>query len=86
MNPQRWENCKINTLIEVKRDITEVKTQKKYVEISYYISNQNDNYLELCHAIRGHWSVEVNNHIRDVTLAEDDLRSKKNLYLVRWLV
>ena len=83
---QRWGNCKINTLIKVKRDITEVKTQKKYIEISYYISNQNDNYLELCHAIRGHWSVEVNNHIRDVTFAEDDLRSKKNLYLVRWLV
>jgi predicted transposase YbfD/YdcC len=83
---ERWTNCRINTLIKVKRDITEVKTQKKYIEISYYISNQSDNYLELCHAVRGHWSVEVNNHIRDVTFAEDDLRSKKSLYHVQWLV
>lgn len=84
-NHERWSNCKINTLIRVKRDITEVKTQKKYIEISYYISNQNDNYLELCHAIRGHWAVEVNNHIRDVTFAEDKLTSKKSLYHVQWL-
>jgi predicted transposase YbfD/YdcC len=85
-NHERWINCKISTLIKVKRDITEVKTQKKYLEISYYISNQSDNYLELCHAIRGHWSVEVNNHIRDVTFAEDDLTSKKSIYPVQWLV
>jgi predicted transposase YbfD/YdcC len=85
-NHERWINCKISTLIKVKRDITEVKAQKKYIEISYYISNQSDNYLELCHAIRGHWSVEVNNHIRDVTFAEDDLTSKKSIYPVQWLV
>lgn len=85
-NHERWTNCKISTLIKVKRDITEVKAQKKYIEISYYISNQIDNYLELCHAIRGHWSVEVNNHIRDVTFAEDDLTSKKRIYPVQWLV
>lgn len=83
---ERWKNCKISTLIKVKRDITEVKTQKKHVEISYYISNQDDKYLELCHAVRGHWSVEVNNHIRDVTFAEDNLTSKKRIYPVQWLV
>jgi len=83
---ERWENCKINTLIRVKRDITEVKTQKNSTEISYHISNQKDCYLELCHAIRKHWSVEVVNHIRDVTFSEDDLTSKKKRYLVRWLV
>ena len=27
-------------------------------------------------AIRGHWGVEVNNHIRDVTLKEDKLITK----------
>ena len=85
-NHERWINCKINTLIKVKRDITEVKAQRKYIEISYYISNQSDDYLELCHAIRGHWSVEVNNHIRDVTFAEDNLTSKKSIYPVQWLV
>ena len=83
---KRWENCKISTFIEVKRDITEVKTQKKYLETSHYISNQDDKYLELCHAVRGHWSVEVNNHIRDVTFAEDNLTSKKSIYHAQWLV
>lgn len=66
-------------MIRLKRNITEVKTQKKSTEISYYISNQDNNYLELCHAIRGHWSVEVNNHVRNVTFAEDDLTTKKTL-------
>jgi predicted transposase YbfD/YdcC len=83
---ERWVNCKINTLIKVKRDIVEVKTKKKSTEISHHISNQRDCYLELCHAIRGHWSVEVVNHIRDVTFSEDDLTSKKKTYLVQWLV
>jgi predicted transposase YbfD/YdcC len=35
--------------------------------------------------IRGYWAVEVNNHIRDVTFAEDKLTSKKSLYHVQWL-
>lgn len=83
---ERWENCQINTLIKVKREIVEIKTQKKSTEISYHISNQKDCYRELCHAIRGHWSVEVVNHIRDVTFSEDDLTSKKRIYLVQWLV
>ena len=83
---QRWGNCRISSLIRLKRNITEVKTQKKSTEISCYISNQDDNYLELCHAIRGHWSVEVNNHIRDVTFSEDDLTTKKNPCLAQWLV
>ncbi len=83
---ERWKNCKISTLIAVKRDITEVKTQTKHIQTSYYISNQNDKYVELCDAVRGHWAVEVNNHIRDVTFAEDDLKSKKTIYHVQSLV
>ena len=34
---------------------------------------QKDEYFQ---AIRQHWSVEVNNHIRDVTLKEDSLKTK----------
>jgi hypothetical protein len=30
---------------------------------------------ELFGAVRNHWSVEVNNHIRDVTFKEDSLKS-----------
>ncbi len=32
---------------------------------------------ELAQAIRGHWQVETNNHIRDVSFREDEMRSKK---------
>lgn len=73
----RWDKSKIDTVIEVKREIENVKKSVKYEEISHYISNQDNNYIELCHAIRNHWQVEVNNHIRDVTFDEDNLRSKK---------
>ena len=31
---------------------------------------------DYCKAIRKHWSVEVNNHIRDVTLKEDSLKTQ----------
>lgn len=83
---ERWERSQIGTLINVKREITTVKTQKKSTEISYHISNQRNANQELCNAVRGHWSVEVINHIRDVTFSEDDLTSKKKIYLVLWLV
>lgn len=32
---------------------------------------------ELFHAIRNHWQVETSNHIRDVTLNEDNLKTSK---------
>ena len=32
-------------------------------------------------AVRHHWSVEVTNHIRDVTLNEDKFRTKKTIVL-----
>lgn len=73
----RWDKSKIDTVIEVKREIENIKKAVKYEEISHYISNQDNNYIELCHAIRNHWQVEVTNHIRDVTFDEDNMRSKK---------
>ena len=57
-----------------------MKTGKQSQDVDYYISNgkkdEDENYFS---AIRNHWSVEVSNHIRDVTLQEDKLRTKKNL-------
>jgi predicted transposase YbfD/YdcC len=41
------------------------------------VTNEVGNYEEISEAIRGHWQVETNNHIRDVTLKEDRMRSKK---------
>lgn len=80
---KRWSNSGFKTLFKVRRKITENKTGKQSDEMSYYISNgQIDNtkktreanlYFE---AIRNHWSCEVTNHYRDVTLKEDHLKTK----------
>ena len=43
------------------------------------MTNETGNYEELADAIRGHWSVETSNHLRDVTFKEDALRSKKRI-------
>jgi predicted transposase YbfD/YdcC len=77
---KRWKSCEINRVVKVRREREEIKVEKKSYETSYYISNQSEEFCELCIAIRKHWSVETNNHIRDVTLKEDKLRSKKRMY------
>lgn len=58
---------------------TSIKYGHQSIETAYYMSNgaiQNSH--EYFNAIRNHWSVEVYNHIRDVSLQEDQLRTKKN--------
>ena len=76
---KRWNACDIKTVVKIKRERLEVKSGKESTETSYYLSNQTTNLAELCVAVRKHWSVETNNHIRAVTLQEDKLRSKKRL-------
>lgn len=77
---QRWQAANFQTVIKVERHSYNCKSKIKSNETSYYISNQKlkqdttDN--ELFHAIRGHWNVETNNHIRDVTFREDNLKTK----------
>jgi Transposase DDE domain. len=73
----RWKTTGIATLVKVTRDTTQVKTQKKSFEESYYISNQKSDIQILAEAIRGHWSVEKNNYIRDVNFGEDKIKSFK---------
>jgi len=75
----RWKDCRMQTLIKVNRLREELKAGKKSMETSYYVSNEVGTYEELREAIRRHWQVETNNHIRDVTLKEDHLRSKKRI-------
>ena len=76
---QRWLPTGLCTLICVLRcrEIAGIPGQ----EMSYYVSNQQPSGQleanELFNAIRGHWVVEVMHHKRDVTLSEDDLRTKK---------
>jgi predicted transposase YbfD/YdcC len=83
---QRWEACQLRTLMSVKRERILLKSGKRSVEESYYVTNEVGNYEELCRAVRGHWQVETNNHLRDVSLREDSLRSKKRKYSGRWEV
>jgi len=73
----RWSTSDISMMIQVKRDVVIQKTGKKYIENSFYLTNSLiQNAEECCKAIRNHWGVEVNNHIRDVTLKEDVFRTK----------
>ncbi len=60
------------------------KGGKQSGETSYYLSNERTKLSELCSAVRKHWSVETNNHIRDVTLREDQLRVKKRIQIEFW--
>ena len=81
---ERWQGCQIRTAIKVKRERIELKSGKNSIEESYYVSNEVGNYEELAEAIRKHWQVETNNHIRDVSFKEDKMRSKKRNYSTQW--
>jgi predicted transposase YbfD/YdcC len=77
---KRWKFAGLTTLIMVKRTRI-INSSGKYSEdVSYYMSNENPTDLtkakHLFEHIRLHWSVEVNNYIRDVTLQEDALQTK----------
>lgn len=81
---KRWKTTNFRSLFKVIRHRTILTTDAQSEETAYYISNGNlldktQTAVEYFDAIRNHWSVEVNNHIRDVTLSEDDLRTKKSL-------
>lgn len=92
---KRWGKSNLTTLIEVTRERTRDKTGEFSREISLYMSNQKvakqASANELFQAIRGHWSSEVYNNIRDTTLAEDKLKTiykevSINLSIFRTLV
>ena len=83
---KRWKTTNFRSLFKVIRHRTILKTDEHSEETAYYISNGNlldktESAVEYFDAIRNHWSVEVNNHIRDVTLSEDHLKTKKSLLL-----
>ncbi|HRH41899.1 MAG TPA: ISAs1 family transposase [Pyrinomonadaceae bacterium] len=83
---ERWRDCQIKTAIKVKRERIEIKTNKISVEDSFYLTNEVGKYEELAQAVRLHWTVETNNQIRDVSLQEDKMRSKKRIYSKQWVV
>jgi predicted transposase YbfD/YdcC len=81
---ERWNESEIRTAIKVTRRREELKSGKSSREESYYLSNEVGNYEEIAAAVRLHWSVETNNHLRDVSLREDEMRSKKRSYSGQW--
>lgn len=83
---ERWKDCQSKTAIKVKRERIELKTNKTSIEESFYLTNEVGKYEELAQAVRGHWQVETNNQIRDVSLQEDKMRSKKRSYNKQWAV
>lgn len=78
----RWEKTAFKSLFKVQRERFICNTEKESNEVDYYISNgektENEDYFQ---AIRNHWSVEVSNHVRDVTFKEDQLKTKKKLLI-----
>lgn len=80
---KRWENSGIRTLVVTHRQTTKMKTGHYSEETSYHISNQrvtNENKTtmkSLADAVRGHWSVEADNYVRDVTFGEDQIKTQK---------
>jgi predicted transposase YbfD/YdcC len=78
----RWTGANFQTLLEVQRQSVQLNSGTESKEVSYYISNaivQHKDDHELFRAVRRHWGIEVNNHIRDVTFKEDHLKTKEPL-------
>lgn len=82
----RWQGSHINTMISVSRQretVLKGEIMKVEQNTAYFISNKFDKDLkrqtliELSGAVRGHWSIETDNHIRDVTLGEDKIKTQK---------
>lgn len=83
----RWGKSGFSSLLRADRTRISLKTNESSEQVSYYISNgKAKNALEYFEAIRNHWSIEVNNHYRDVSLKEDQLRTKKSPLQGHWLV
>lgn len=78
----RWQASHFRTLIVMNRQRTELRKQKTSSETRYYLSNaaveaENEpQQKDLMLAIRGHWGVESENWIRDVTFGEDEVKTK----------
>jgi predicted transposase YbfD/YdcC len=71
----KWKDCQMRTLVKVTRIREEVKSGRLSREESYYVTNEVGNYEELGEAVRGHWRVETDNYVRDVTFKEDALQT-----------
>ncbi len=77
----KWNNSNIKTLLIVERKVRRSKNAHFSHEIAFFVSNKElkkNVGLELFTAARGHWNVESDNYVRDVTLGEDDIKCKES--------
>ena len=73
---KRWPPQAFMRLIRVERSRIDKKSGKISRTISYHVTNDTQK-EGIFDAVRDHWGIEVNNYIRDITLKEDQLKSKK---------
>lgn len=75
----RWQDAGLKTLLCVRRTRQALNGSGATTTVSYFLSNtQPVDEVEagaLFDAIRHHWHIESMHHVRDVTLAEDNLRT-----------
>ncbi|QHW01062.1 ISAs1 family transposase [Spirosoma endbachense] len=76
----RWHAAGLATLIRVVRNRQGLSGGAPSQEVNYFVSNSQPTTQpeadELFDALRHHWRIEVMHHRRDVTLAEDRLRTE----------
>ncbi len=73
---ERWQQTQLRTLVVIDRQRLRLKDGQESQERAYFITNQplrGQAGIDLFAAVRKHWSVETDNHIRDVTLGEDHI-------------
>lgn len=80
----RWAESGLSTLIVMARRSIDPASQKRSADVSFYCANlpldpaDTATAQELFQAIRGHWGVEADNYIRDVTFEEDAVKTKQS--------
>ena len=78
---QRWKGSGFESMIKVGREMYHQKSKKIQTEKAFYLSNveveSQGKANELAQGVRGHWSVEADHYLRDVTFGEDQIRTPK---------
>jgi predicted transposase YbfD/YdcC len=70
-----WENLK--TIVEIRSEVYQKKTQKKSECIRYYISSATPDSKQMAQDIRSHWAIENNLHWNLDVIFREDLQLKR---------
>jgi predicted transposase YbfD/YdcC len=79
---ERWQESQLHYVVAITRETQQLKGKTCSRETAFYVTNaspqgsRQELLEELVRAVRGHWAVESNNWVRDVTLGEDTHRTK----------